>query len=273
MNELQSKLLEIFKEFDRVCSLLNLKYFAIGGTALGAQRHSGFIPWDDDMDFGMLRKDYEVFKKEAPRLIKEKYFIQTSETDKEWLAPFMKIRDCSTTAVETILRNKNINHGLWIDVFPIDNISDNAKEFKRFSLKRRILIRRLVASYKYPFSVKRSLLNFVIRIMVPSKYHASKKLNNDYLPLFKKDTKRVANCYVFKNKLPVNCPSKWFDDIKKVKFEDTWMNIIDKNVEYLETKYGNWQVLPPLENRKSLHSTCFIDLNMPCNEYAKKLKN
>ena len=60
MNEIQTKLLEIWLDFDKACKELNIKYVAIGGTALGALRHKGFIPWDDDMDFGMLREDYEI---------------------------------------------------------------------------------------------------------------------------------------------------------------------------------------------------------------------
>ena len=82
MNRIQGKLLEIAKEYIKVCEKLHLRYFALGGTALGAMRHNGFIPWDDDIDFCMPREDYDIFVKEGQKLLPEHLFIQAHETEK-----------------------------------------------------------------------------------------------------------------------------------------------------------------------------------------------
>ena len=84
MNQIQIKLIEIAKEYIKVCEKLNLRYFALGGTALGAMRHNGFIPWDDDIDFCMPREDYEKFCNEAQKHFPDHYFIQTHDTDKNY---------------------------------------------------------------------------------------------------------------------------------------------------------------------------------------------
>ena len=84
--------MDLFREFTRICEELGLSYFAVQGTLLGAIRHGGFIPWDDDIDVGMLRKDYEVFLREAPSRLPEYYFLQTFRSDPEFYHCFGKLR-------------------------------------------------------------------------------------------------------------------------------------------------------------------------------------
>ena len=137
----------LINEFARICKKHNLKWFAYGGTMLGAVRHNGFIPWDDDVDLIMLRPDYEKFKQIAKDEIKEPYFLDAwynyrveddnqnlpEESDLPLLSlndehkycgywpfcPWLKIRDNRTTMVEIQYR-KNVNQGIWIDIFPLD---------------------------------------------------------------------------------------------------------------------------------------------------------
>jgi lipopolysaccharide cholinephosphotransferase len=123
MNELQKKQLEILKEFDRVCRENNLTYFANGGTCIGAIRHNGFIPWDDDVDVMMPREDYEKLLKLQNPWSDSKYFLQTFRTDKHYVLNFAKLRDSSTTYLESLFYNIRQNHGVWIDIFPLDGIS------------------------------------------------------------------------------------------------------------------------------------------------------
>ncbi len=119
IKEVQAIELEILLEVDRICREYEIPYFLDSGTLLGAVRHKGFIPWDDDIDIGMLRSDYERFLSIANRELGSEYFLQTYRTDG---APIMfaKVRKKGTTFVEFRLRNIPMEHGLFIDVFPYD---------------------------------------------------------------------------------------------------------------------------------------------------------
>ena len=122
MNELQKCQLEILKEFIRICKDNNLQYYLVGGTCLGAVRHKGFIPWDDDIDVAMPRDDYDKFITLQDQM-KKPYFIQTYKSDKNYIYNFAKVRDSSTTFVENFFACSQMNHGVWIDVFPLDGMS------------------------------------------------------------------------------------------------------------------------------------------------------
>lgn len=117
--------LQILEKFDEICRKYNLTYYAYYGTLLGAVRHQGFIPWDDDIDVVMLRDDYERFQEIAPSEFKEPYFYQNTYTDRV-LWPLSKIRDSRTTAVEPQFRHlgSSFHQGIFIDIFPFDCVKD-----------------------------------------------------------------------------------------------------------------------------------------------------
>lgn len=120
--------MELFQFVDRICHQNDIKYFAIGGTLLGAVRHKGFIPWDDDMDLAMFRKDYERFVRIAMEEVVEPVFIQSPETEQDYAMPHIKIRNSSSTGATKYDFEFNYNKGVFIDIFPIDNIPDNPLE-------------------------------------------------------------------------------------------------------------------------------------------------
>ena len=120
MNRLQKKEYELLKTFISVCDKLGLKYFLLCGSVLGAVKYKGFIPWDDDIDVGLYREDYEVFCEKAPEYFSENIFLQNFKTDKNFPAIYAKLRDSSTTYIEKSVEEININHGIAIDIFPLD---------------------------------------------------------------------------------------------------------------------------------------------------------
>lgn len=115
--------LNLLKKFDEVCRKYNLKYYADYGTLLGAVRHKGFIPWDDDLDLTMFRDDYERLKDVAYKEFSEPYFFQDSYSDSMMWA-FSKLRDSRTTAIEFPDAPSSFHQGIFIDIFPLDDAPD-----------------------------------------------------------------------------------------------------------------------------------------------------
>lgn len=130
------KELEIWSEFNRICRKYDIQYFADSGTLLGAVRHNGFIPWDDDFDVAMLRPEYERFKEIAATEISAPYFFQNTYTDNR-VSAFSKIMDLRTSAIEDQkLRAEDLKQGIFIDIFPLDTVLDQTPRGNRiFSIQ------------------------------------------------------------------------------------------------------------------------------------------
>lgn len=138
MKKLWKKELELLAELDRVCKKHNIKYFADSGTLLGAVRHKGFIPWDDDIDVAMLRQDYEKLKQLSSSEFKSPYFLQSAYTDKAYFRGHIQLRNSNTAAIIPSEGNKvQFNQGIFLDIFPIDEISSNyfERNIKFFCIK------------------------------------------------------------------------------------------------------------------------------------------
>lgn len=131
MKEIWAVELDLLAEFQRVCEKYNLKYYASGGTLLGAIRHKGFIPWDDDLDVEMFRDDYKKLCEIGPKEFKKPYIFQNEYTESGSLRGFSKLRNSQTTAMyEHEKRDcfKGYDKGIFIDIFPLDSILDNPAE-------------------------------------------------------------------------------------------------------------------------------------------------
>ena len=117
LRQVQLIQLEILKDFVKVCNKYNLQYFLDGGTLLGAVRHKGFIPWDDDLDLAMPREDYDTLIEIAPEIFDEPYFLQTPENDIGcFYGGYSKLRNSNTTGLEKRNKNHVCNQGIWIDI-------------------------------------------------------------------------------------------------------------------------------------------------------------
>lgn len=119
--------LDMLQLVDTICNKYSIKYFAIGGTLLGAIRHNGFIPWDDDIDLAMFRSDYEHFVQVAIRDIKDPYFVQSPNTEDDYALSHIKIRNSNSVGATKYDFEFKYNKGVFIDIFPIDNIPDDSK--------------------------------------------------------------------------------------------------------------------------------------------------
>ena len=125
IKKIQLEQLNILREFDHMCKKHDIKYQLMAGTLLGSVRHQGFIPWDDDIDVCLLRDDYERFIDLASKKLDPKYFLQTVKTDQNYLMQYAKIRKNNTLFLEKLSSDLDIHHGVYIDLFPLDNIMPN----------------------------------------------------------------------------------------------------------------------------------------------------
>ena len=257
--------LEIAKEIDRVCKENNINYYLIGGSLLGAIRHKGFIPWDDDLDIGMLRKDYEKFIAIAPKVLQDKYKIIHWKSDLDYPLPMGKVIKKGTLYMEGKRTDKG-EQGIWVDVFPYDNILNyNHFGFRAFELKIIRGIIRAKCGYQTWKTDNGIVLSKYIKNM-PFRL-AAFFLDKDWLikkyeSISMKDNEEECE-FVFENGtenyIKWSFPKKYFTDIILVDFEDYKMSVPKKYKEYLSEAYGDFMKLPPVEERENRHLIIKVD--------------
>lgn len=266
LRKVQLVQLEIAKEIDRVCNENDIKYFLIGGSLLGAIRHKGFIPWDDDLDIGMLREDYERFLKIASISLQENYKLIDWKLDLNYPHPMGKVIKKETIYKEG-KRNDCGEQGIWVDIFPYDNADINLKEFKKRTIKLKALRSLIRAKCNYQtWHSKRGIIlsryfkNIPFRIL--ALFFDKTFLTDRYEKISQKQNKK-ANKMVFENGTEnyVNwCFKKdLFTRLKKVQFEDYYFWTPEQYDEYLSIAYGDYMKLPPLEERENKHLIVEVD--------------
>jgi len=254
IEELKKIQLDILKDIDNFCKKNNIKYWLDYGTLIGAIRHSGYIPWDDDIDIGMLREDYDKFLKEYNKNNNQYQFI-SCENDKDYLFPFGKVIDTNTILYEP--DENGIKIGVYVDIFVHDKASDNNLDNKK-SYQKRDLYNKLRIAQIFPnlydkTSLKKRLLRFFVNLylkFLPKNYYTKKIIKNS-MKYNNKDTSKIAD---FIAPYEVVVDKKIFDKTIDVTFEKNKYPAPIGYDEYLRTIYGDYMKLPPKEKRISNHN-------------------
>ena len=260
---------DMLAEFVRICDKHGIKYFVQGGTLLGTVRHGGFIPWDDDIDVSLPREDYEKFLTIAEKELPDYYFLQTKDTDPEYPNNFAKIRDSRTTFIESSAKNLKINHGAYIDIFPLDNYP-SGKKAKVYELKKRLLTQRIYKAFYMPhMSFIAKIITMITVILFPSLKGAVEKREK----LFKSvaPTDRVVNnsgAWLDKEIIP----REWVQGTIQMDFEGIKVNVSDKFDEWLTYVYGDYMSLPPENERVGHHYVDYFDMNKSYTEYINEVR-
>lgn len=266
--------LELFFAFIECCKKLNISYYLIGGTLLGAVRHKGFIPWDDDIDVGMLRKDYEVFIKEGQKYLPDGFFLQSRKTDPELLNNFAKIRNSKTTFIESSMKNRNINHGIYIDVFPLDYYPDDVFLQKKIDFKNKVLSIRIRKEFSLPkknkhnfvFEFFANVLSKILSLKYPKVSDALEE--RDQLYKMFKNSNYIANYGGAWGKKEI-VPADWYGEGVEGQFEGIKVRLPKEYDKWLTQVYGDYMQLPPQEKRVAHHYTEVIDTERPYTYYLK----
>lgn len=267
LKQLKECELEMLRSFKEICDKLGIKYYILGGTLLGAVRHKGFIPWDDDVDVFIPRKEYEIFLEKAQSLMPEKYFLQTHLTDENYPNNFAKMRDSSTTFIEKTCRHIDMNHGVYIDIFPLDFYPDGIKG-KIFSIKKKLLTWRINRAFDFgKQSLKSKIAAFISTLVYPSLKKAVLKREKLYGGVTE-GGRVINNSGAWEEKEIV--PASWCGEGVPLEFEGLSMRGPDKYDEWLTFVYGDYMALPPEEERVPHHFVEAFDIDKPYTEYFKK---
>ncbi|SHJ80753.1 lipopolysaccharide cholinephosphotransferase [Clostridium amylolyticum] len=248
----QDIMLQILKEVDRICSKHNIKYFLSDGTLLGAIRHGGFIPWDDDLDISMLREDYNRFKEIAPKELSKKYFFQTRDTDSNYDLYHipLKIRHNGSLLIEE--KNKRYHQGFYIDVFPFDKVPDTSFKAKIQSLAGKLWILKLrinTDDFPKPRFFLRTFMQLLGKL-IPTKLIF--KLQESAIKL-SKGSKSTTYTYGAELIWDKEFEEKDLFPLERRKFENGYFLTPNNSDKILTISYGNYMVLPP-ENERTVHA-------------------
>ena len=265
---------EILDDIDKICKKYNINYFLCGGTLLGAIRHKGFIPWDDDIDIGMTREDYDKFKKICldEKALPDKYFLHTYETDDTYWLPFMKVRKNNTTFNEKYVRNLNNHKGIFVDIFPFDNINMDGGFLNKVRAWRVLNINDAINCKIKLRSIESCKRKLVIRfLMLFSFVHLRKKQEKLLKAQSKKNTNYVV-CFIgglnpFKEFVPKD---KLFP-LRKVEFEGKKYPTMKDYDYYLSRTYGDYMTLPP-ENERITHMPVNVSFTEGKNIKTRRIK-
>lgn len=258
LKRIQAFELECLKAVIAVCEKLDIEYFAVGGTALGAVRHGGFIPWDDDIDIGMTRENYQKFLALAPAHLPRRYHLQTPSDSTTNPYPYAKVRINGTRFVEYCNRTVNMHQGIYIDIFPFDEVPDDERLNIRQFKKVQRLVRFFVLRQSPDVSVEPITLFGKVRSCIRRNIHRICRLI-PYHWLFDKIEKALAAnngtgqkavaCLFFPTRKTEYLLLTDLYPLREFRFEDIRIFLPGAYKTYLTTHYGNFMEPPPEKER------------------------
>lgn len=266
MTELQSKLLDMLKFFHAICMKENLRYYLLGGTALGAARHGGFIPWDDDIDVGMPREDYEKLKIFCRTSDFGKYTFEFPSDRKDFVYAYGKMYDRDTTLIENT-RYKT-ERGIYIDIFPLDGAGNTYEEsvlrFKGIGRKIDLLSTKTCA-WRRGRKLYKNLAVMAMRC-VPEFMINSAKLKAEIDERSKglnfDECLYVANYNGAWREKEI-AKREWFGTPTEYLFEGVKVFGPENIDAYLTALYGDWRTPPPPEKQVTHHDYLYLNLEQP----------
>lgn len=259
LRELQRCILDIALEFQRICEKNGLKYFLTYGTLLGAVRHQGFIPWDDDMDVGMPREDYEKFLRIAPSELGKDFFLQTAATDPAYAFGSAKIRLNGTALVEDYAVDSKQHNGIFLDIFPFDTMPKRGwQQWLHFRAAKCVKWAALgKTDYAFVKSKRRKFAKLMSAAFFFLRKDGALKLADKLRRLYER---RPTGRYV---------DMEWYKSVitdedlqggRTLLFEGYEFPVPQRSEQMLTEIYGDYMKLPPVEKRGIQHDVVLVDV-------------
>ena len=266
LRELQLIEFDILKKFKELCDKHDLTYYLIGGTLLGAVRHKGFIPWDDDVDVSMPRQDYIKFINIAKRQLSDPYGVVTKEIDESFKYPIARVIDKRIKVETAYTKNSQVNYA-WIDVFPMDAMPENKVHY--FLRKYHILFRRklfvisefddMAAQTKERRGLEKLIFTLIDKCRLERLFNSANQLKAYHKVLMKYPYEKgryvgqLLGGYKFKYMME----REVYEPGKELEFEGELFHVPENYDALLRNLYGDYMTLPP-ENKRDKHKSTIL---------------
>lgn len=271
---LQEKQLAILKELKKVCQKNGLTYYILFGTLIGAVRHKGFIPWDDDIDVCMFYDDYTKLDAACENDLSPEFFLQTAESDPQSHVTFKRLRLSTTTLIHEDFADCDMNHGIPIDIYPMYNLADDPRDRKK-QIKAAILY-LLLTSGKPP-AHHGKFARFASSVLL--KFISGKRRQKKIEKCLKEMTKYNGENTKYVGMLCCNSAtckraysSVFFQSTAELQFEDDVFTAPVGYDGFLREEYGDYMTLPPEEEQGvKLEQIVKLDADNPYTVYKGEL--
>lgn len=269
VKQVQQKILEIMKYIDTLCRKHDIIYYIMGGTALGAVRHGGFIPWDDDLDIFMTPSEYEKFRIVFQAENSPLFVLQEWRTTPDYLE-YAKVRMNGTTFIEAVFKDrKDLHQGIYVDIMILHKVPENRFVQRIVYLESKFVTLYALSQRNWKPKTKAQALVLKSLHFMPCKLMAK----YFYRRIYKYDDRKAdfKYCYwitpaKFRNGL---FDASFFSDPVDIPFEDTVLLGSAKIKEYLEYRYGDYLKLPSEAAQKAAVHAMVFDINWDYKDYLK----